>query len=146
MTGRSKKRADGSLRPTAARRRKRLRAAKEEKRRQELDSTPERQEWLAQFSPGARDRFFATTQWWSPRTIWLGAFHTQLLKADPTITELAASLALEQEGYKRHWAKLRKADGFVVGIAPLINYARDASDEAFMQRAETGVAPDDGSA
>lgn len=117
MSGiRRHRRADGTLRPTYRRYRQRKQAAREEER----NKTPERQAWLGEFKPGARDKFFKLARW--ERAVWLRKFHAGLVAAaeeegSEAPSELEASKALEELGFKRGWMKLRKADGFVVGIA-----------------------------
>jgi len=107
VSGRKHRRADGSLRPSY----RRNRAKRNARRRAEREATPERQEWLAQFEPGARDRFFAYAQPW--KAVWLKAFADEV-----GLPQEQAAAVLEQLANERHWMKLRKADGMVVGIAP----------------------------
>lgn len=107
MSARKRRRADGKLRPAY----RRYRARRNQARNAVRDATPERQAWLAQFELGARDRFFRYSQPW--KAVWLRAF-----AAEVGLPQEEAAPLLEQLANERHWMKLRKADGMVVGIAP----------------------------
>lgn len=106
---RKRRRADGTLRPTVIRQRARKRAARQAAR----DASPERQEWLANFHPGDRERFFNHVV--LKDAIFLGAFQKMTLADDDPA---AAAELLERIADERRWRKLRTKDGLVVGIAP----------------------------
>jgi hypothetical protein len=106
---RKRRRADGSLRPTVVRQRARKRAAKEAARA----ASPERQEWLARFNPGDRERFFNHVV--LKDAIFLGAFQKATLSEDDPA---AAADLLGRIADERRWRKLRTKDGLIVGIAP----------------------------
>lgn len=109
MSGhRSHRRADGTLRPTYRRYRNRKKA----EQRRLLDQTPERQAWLAQFDPGARERFFRYSR--HDEAVWLRAFAAGL-----GVSQEEAAPLLERLADERNWRKLRTSAGMVVGIAPL---------------------------
>jgi len=113
---RKKRRADGTLRPA----RRRYLARKRAARNAERDRTPERQEWLANFEPDARDRFFRLSRALH-RAIWLRAFSNEL-----GLSQEEASPLLERLANDRRWMKLRTKDGMVVGIAAPKTKARAA--------------------
>jgi hypothetical protein len=102
MSKRNRRRADGSLRPTIVRRRARRNKARD---------GYTRKEWLAQFKPGDRDRFFRHVV--LDQAVFLRGFakSTGLERAE-------ASELLERTANERRWRKLRTSDGTVVGIAP----------------------------
>lgn len=98
MPTKSKRRSDGTLRPSIVRYRARKRDA-------------QRKEWLARFAPGARKRFFRMAD--IEYAVWLKPAARKLGMPQ----EQAAKL-LEQIAEEKRWMKLRLADGMVVGIAP----------------------------
>lgn len=100
---RKKRRADGTLRPSIVRRRKRKRSER---------NAIKRAEWLAQFAPGERERFFNHVI--LADAIFLNAFQKMTLATD----RADAAQLLERIANERHWRKLRTLDGTVVGIAP----------------------------
>lgn len=100
---RKRRRADGTLRPTIVRRRRRK---NREKNREA------RQAWLANFKPGDRDRFFRQVD--VEQAVYLAGFE----KATGLPQAEAAAL-LERTATERRWRKLRTLDGTVVGIAPV---------------------------
>ena len=104
---RKRRRADGTLRPTIIRQRAKKRAAKNAAR----DASPERQEWLANFNPGDRERFFNHVV--LKQAIFLGAFEKQT-----GLQRVDAANLLGKVAEERRWRKLRTKDGLVVGIAP----------------------------
>ena len=118
-----KRRADGTLRPTVLRaRRKRQRRRREQRlaamspeERQALEDA--RAEWLANFPPGARADFFKITRY--SETIWLRAFSRELGLPQEEAAPLLAKTADE-----RGWPKLCTRDGMCVGIAPFHPYKR----------------------
>lgn len=101
MAATKRRRADGKLRPWAARQYE----ARSEKQREE------RREWLARFAPGARKRFFLLAD--TEQAVWLRASAEKL-----GVSQEDAALILERIAGEKRWMKLRIADGMVVGIAP----------------------------
>jgi hypothetical protein len=99
---RNKCRADGTLRPSVRRYRARKRKAK---------NAGKRGEWLAQFAPGDRERFFNHV------VLKDAVFLSGFAKATGLERTEAAAL-LERTASERRWRKLRTIDGTVVGIAP----------------------------
>ena len=95
---RKKRLANGKLRPAVRRFRAKRAAAR-------------REAWLANFAPGARDRFFGRV------VVGEAVFLAGFAKATGLPRDEAAVL-LERLGDERHWRKLRTLDGTVVGIAP----------------------------
>lgn len=108
---RKKRRADGTLRPTIRRRR-----AKKHKERYEA----ERAEWLKNFKPGDRDRFFKHVD--VAQAVFLSGFAKQT-----GLERAEAAVLLERTANERSWRKLRTLDRTVVGIAP--PKAREASGD-----------------
>lgn len=95
---RKKRLQNGKLRPAVARGKARR-------------SKAQRAAWLAQFEPGARDRFFKYAD--ADQAVWLRQFE----KATGLIRDEAAD-SLERLAAGRGWMKIRTLDGTVVGIAP----------------------------
>lgn len=99
---RKKRLENGKLRPAVARGRAKRRAAK---------AARERVEWLANFKPGARDRFFAHAD--VKRAVFLAGF-----ARETGLDRFEAAELLERVADDRGWMKLRTLDRTVVGIAP----------------------------
>lgn len=114
MAARKRRRADGTLRPAV--RRSRARRAK-----------AERKEWLDQFKPGERDRFFKHVDLSS--AVFLAPFQKELGGAFLEDRAGAARL-LEDIANERGWRKLRTRDRTVVGIAPKRTWPLETPDEA----------------
>lgn len=103
MSARKKRRADGTLRPAVARRKRKLSRAR---------VTDERRAWLARFEPGARASFFALVD--EEQAVWLRSFAAEL-GVEP---QENASAHLLRVGQERGWFALTTMDGLTVGIAP----------------------------
>lgn len=99
------KRNDGRPRPYVVRQRRQRYI----KRVIEYENDPANAEWLAQFKMGERRRFLMNVV--PSSVIWLRAFMTET-----DLGEQESALLLEQLGFEKHWMKLRKTDGMVVGI------------------------------
>lgn len=108
---RSKRRADGTLRPAVRRRRARDRRARLTPE-QQAERQAERDAWLERFEPGARTRFFKHSRARLGDAIYLRAFARQL-----DLPQEEAAPLLERVADERGWMKLRTKDGMVVGIA-----------------------------
>jgi hypothetical protein len=105
------RRDDGQIRPTVARSRQKRAALRTEEDR------ARRREWLAQFVPGARTRFFRMAD--TRQAVWLKAASEKL-----GVPQEDAAVVLERIAEEKRWMKLRLADGMVVGIAPPKNGKR----------------------
>ena len=70
-----------------------------------------RKEWLENFDPWARPRFFYNAD--IKQAVWLRGFSRSL-----EMEQEEAAPLLERLGDERKWMKLRTKDGMVVGIAP----------------------------
>lgn len=107
--------ADGHLRVVKSKRRKKrllngkLRPAV--RRAKQKRAKRVREEWLANFEPGARDRFFKHVV--VKDAVWLAAF-----ERESGLDRAEAARTLEGLANERGWRKLRTLDGTVVGIAP----------------------------
>jgi hypothetical protein len=99
---RKKTLANGKLRPAVRRGRAKRRAAKE---------AGKRADWLAQFKPGDRERFFNHVD--LSRAVFLAGF-----ARETGLDRFEAAALLERVGNERGWRKLRTLDRTVVGIAP----------------------------
>jgi hypothetical protein len=98
MPSRGKYRADGSMRPTVARRHKRRDRAR-------------RTAWLAQFERGARAEFFEKVK--IEEALFASPMSRHLGLTKPETEKVLAQMAEE-----RGWLKLATRDGRVVGIGP----------------------------
>lgn len=103
ISSRKKRRADGSLRPSYRRYRKKTKARQVQ---------TERAAWLANFAPGERDKFFKFSDA-ARNGVWLRAFARKL-----GVPQEKAWPQLEALANENRWMKLRTRDGVVVGIAP----------------------------
>lgn len=117
---RKRRRADGTLRPTVARRQRRLNQAK---------MTDERRAWLAQFPPKARAKFFLRADLEHALFLrkWQADLNVEGMK--PVPREDAAQLLSELANH-RGWLKLATSDGLVVGIAPPVEERQCANASA----------------
>lgn len=95
---RKKHLANGKLRPAALRHRRKKNARR-------------REAWLANFAPGARDKFLKMAD--IEHAVWLAAF-----QKETGLERAEAAVLLERTGEERRWMKLRTLDRTVVGIAP----------------------------